>query len=82
MATGRRCSPPTGWKATTPPAVLAFVLQPGQATETIYQQRGWVPLVLGDDCPLEWLMHHLTWPLLPEIALVGEPPAGAAIPEG
>ncbi len=82
MATGRRCWTPTGWKATTPQAALALVLQPGPVTDTIYQQRGWVPLVLGDDWPLEWLMDHLTGPLLPEIALVGEPPAGGAIPEG
>lgn len=82
MATGRRCSTPTGWKATTPQAALAFVLQPGPATETIYQQRGWVPLVLGDNWPLAWLLDQLIGPLLPEIALEGEPPAWAAIPEG
>jgi GT2 family glycosyltransferase len=60
---------------------LALLLQPGAEDETICRQRGWVPLVLRDDWPLAWLMDHLTGPLLPEIALVGEPPAGAAIPE-
>jgi hypothetical protein len=39
-------------------------------------------LALRDDWPLEWLMEHLSGPLLPKIALVGEPPAGAAIPQG
>jgi hypothetical protein len=61
---------------------LALLLQPGQEKETICQQRGWAPLVLRDDWPLEWLMEHLSGPLLPKIALVGELPAGAAIPEG
>jgi GT2 family glycosyltransferase len=61
---------------------LALLLQPGAEDETICQQRGWVPLVLREDCPLEWLMDHLTGPLLPEIALVGVVPAGRAIPEG
>jgi len=61
---------------------LALLLQPSQETEPSCHQRGWSPLVLRDDWPLAWLMDHLTGPLLPEIALVGEPPARAAIPEG
>jgi hypothetical protein len=61
---------------------LALLLQPGAEDETICRQRGWAPLVLRDDWPLEWLMDHLSGPLLPEIALVGEAPAGAAIPAG
>ncbi len=61
---------------------LALQQQPAAEDETICQQRGWVPLVLRDDWPLAWLMEHLTGPLLPKIALVGDPPAGAVIPEG
>jgi GT2 family glycosyltransferase len=61
---------------------LALLLQTGAEDGTICRQQGWAPLVLRDDWPLEWLMDHLTGPLLPEIALVGEAPAGAAIPEG
>ena len=60
---------------------LALLLQHGPETETICQQRGWAPLVLRDDWPLAWLMEHFTGPL-PEIALVGDVPAGCAIPEG
>jgi GT2 family glycosyltransferase len=61
---------------------LALLQQPAAEDETICQQRGWVPLVLRDDWPLGWLMEHLTGPLLPTIALVGDPTAGAVIPEG
>ena len=60
---------------------LALLLQPGPETETICQQRGWAPLVLGEDWPLAWLMDHLIGPLNPEVALVGIVPAGHAIPE-
>jgi len=51
---------------------LALLLQLGAEDETICRQRGWAPLVLRDDWPLEWLMDHLTGPLLPEIASVAE----------
>jgi hypothetical protein len=57
---------------------LALLLQPAAEDETICHQRGWVPLVLRDDWPLEWLMDHLTGPLLPEIALVAE---GSQLPQ-
>jgi GT2 family glycosyltransferase len=61
---------------------LALLLQPDGEAMAQCDQRGWVPLVLRDDWPLEWLIDHFTGPLLPEIALVGEPPAGASIPDG
>ena len=60
---------------------LALLLQPGAEDETICRQRGWVPLVLGEDWPLAWLMDHLIGPLNPEVALVGIVPAGHAISE-
>lgn len=59
---------------------LALLL-PGSEDETICRQRGWAPLALRDDWPLEWLMEHLIGPLNPEVALVGIVPAGHAIPE-
>jgi GT2 family glycosyltransferase len=61
---------------------LALLLQPGPETETSCHQRGWVPLMLRQDWPLEWLMDHLTGSLVPEAALVGDVTAGRAIPEG
>lgn len=60
---------------------LALLLKPGAEDETICRQRGWVPLVLGEDWPLAWLMDHLIGPLLAEVALLGIVPAGHAIPE-
>lgn len=38
--------------------------------------------MLDDDWPHEWLMDHLTGPLLPEVALVGVVTAERAIPAG
>jgi hypothetical protein len=61
---------------------LALLLKPGAEDEKICRQRGWAPLVLGEDWPLAWLMDHLIGPLNPEVALVGIVPAGHAIPEG
>jgi hypothetical protein len=61
---------------------LALLLQPSPAAETSCHQRGWKPLMLRDDWPLGWLMEHLSGPLLPKIALVGELPVGATIQEG
>ncbi|MFS6828234.1 glycosyltransferase [Cyanobium sp. ATX-6F1] len=61
---------------------LALLLQPNAEAIAICQQRGWAPLVLEPQWPLDWLVAHLVGPLLNAIALVGEPPAGAALPPG
>jgi GT2 family glycosyltransferase len=61
---------------------LAVLLEPALEAKSICMQLGWAPLVVDERWSFQWLVQHLNGPLLPEIALVGEPPAGCPIPEG